>query len=189
MAGECGWSNGRGEALPPSHNPGTKYPPPVFRDTGYSSNLDHFFLSLCPPKQPACGEKNLEQLNLIGNKSRPRVWDHWPLVGSYPALLTNSCPGWKPRGQACFVWGGVWGVRIAKAAKYDFFSCNFVSLSCSGDWAADNSEDLVLMIFCFCVIIICSCVIGCLDLCWPVWINRKLCQCFPWKAEAKLSGH
>ena len=51
-------------------------------------------------------------------------------------------------------WGGG-GVRIAEAEKYDFFSCNFISLSNTGDRAVDNSEDLVLMMLCFCMIIIC----------------------------------
>ena len=48
------------------------------------------------------------------------------------------------------------GGRIAEVENYDFFSCNFVSLSNTGDWAVDNSEDLVLMMLCFCIVIICS---------------------------------
>ena len=91
------------------------------------------------------------------------------LGGFLPSIADHQLPRVKAQGTSLFCLGrGVGGFRIAKAAKYDFFSCNFVSLSSTGDWAADNSEDLVLMIFCFCIVIICSCVIGCLDLCWPV---------------------
>ena len=196
----CGWSNGnaRGEAEahPPVITRPTKYPPAVFRDTGYSSNLDHPYSTTLSPKQPACGEKNLQKLNLIGNKSRPRVvWGARPMTlagflrsiaDQRPRCHTHeSCPGWKPRGQACFVWVGRGEVGIAKAAKYDFFSCNFVSLSSAGDRPADNSEDLVLMMLCSCVVIICRSNWLFWIMLWPVWINRKKLQ-FPLESWSQI---
>ena len=123
----CGWSNGnaRGEAEahPPVITRPTKYPAAVFRDTGYSSNLDHPYSTTLSPKQPACGEKNLQKLNLIGNKSRPRVvWGARPMT---LAGFLRSIADQRPRchhmnvaqGESLFCLGGAWGGGDCEGCK------------------------------------------------------------------------
>ena len=60
--------------------------------------------------------------------------------------------GESPGGKPVLFGVGREEVGIARAAKYDFFSCNFVSLSSTGDQPADNSEDLVLIMLYSCIL-------------------------------------